>query len=48
LPDRVRNALTPIIRIVERSFFGGRDVDEAGWKQARASYHAFAFGEAWT
>lgn len=48
LPDRVRNALSPIIRIVERSFFGGRDVDEAGWKEARASYHAFAFGEAWT
>ncbi len=47
LPDPVRNALSPIIRIVERSFFGGRDVDEVGWKEARASYESFAFGEAW-
>lgn len=47
LPDAVREALLPIIRIVERSFFGGRDVDESGWKQARASYESFAFGEAW-
>ena len=48
LPDWIREALAPIIRIVERSFFGGQDVDETGWKQARESYQAFAFGEAWT
>ncbi|MEL7040597.1 MAG: hypothetical protein AAGL90_03685 [Pseudomonadota bacterium] len=48
LPDRVRDALLPIIRIVERSFFGGASVTEAGWKDARASYQEFAFGEAWT
>ena len=47
LPDSVRSALSPIIRIVERSFFGGRDVDETGWREARASYETFAFGEAW-
>lgn len=47
LPDAVRGALSPIIRIVERSFFGGRDVDETGWQEARASYETFAFGEAW-
>nr|WP_070960980.1 hypothetical protein [Hyphomonas sp. Mor2] len=47
LPDAVRNALSPIIRIVERSFFGGRVVDEAGWQEARSSYESFAFGEAW-
>lgn len=47
LPDPVRQALSPIIRIVERSFFGGRDVDETGWQQARASYETFAFGETW-
>ncbi|NQY98649.1 MAG: hypothetical protein HRT82_15965 [Henriciella sp.] len=47
LPDSVRNALSPIIRIVERSFFGGREVDETGWREARASYETFAFGEAW-
>ena len=47
LPDRVRAALSPIIRIVERSFFGGRDVDQSGWEEARAAYQSFAFGEAW-
>lgn len=47
LPDAVRNALSPIIKIVERSFFGGRDVDEAGWTEARQSYESFAFGEVW-
>ncbi|MEL7109631.1 MAG: hypothetical protein AAGJ68_12825 [Pseudomonadota bacterium] len=48
LPDWIRQALLPIIRIVERSFFGGQDVTEAGWREARASYETFAFGEAWT
>ncbi|MEL6858007.1 MAG: hypothetical protein AAFO74_06445 [Pseudomonadota bacterium] len=47
LPEQIRGALTPIIRIVERSFFGGRDVDETGWQEARASYERFAFGEVW-
>lgn len=47
LPDRARNGLSPIIQIVERSFFGGRDVDQDGWQAARASYERFAFGEAW-
>ena len=48
LPGRARSALGPIIAIVERSFFGGRDVDESGWQTARASYEDFAFGEGWT
>ena len=48
LPDWIRDTLSPIIRIVERSFFGGQDVTEAGWQQARQSYESFAFGEAWT
>ncbi|WP_146739634.1 hypothetical protein [Hyphomonas pacifica] len=48
LPDRVRAALNPIIRIVEHSFFGGRDVNEANWKTARASYEDFAFGGEWS
>ncbi len=47
LPSRVRSALSPIIQIVERSFFGGREVDEGGWQSARKSYESFAFGEAW-
>ena len=47
LPEQIRGALIPIIRIVERSFFGGQDVNETGWQEARASYEKFAFGEAW-
>lgn len=47
LPERAKRALGPIIAIVERSFFGGRDVDAAGWKTARDSYEQFAFGEGW-
>ncbi len=47
LPGAVRSALSPIISIVERSFFGGHPVDAEGWAHARSSYEAFAFGEAW-
>lgn len=47
LPDRAKRALQPIISIVERSFFGGRDVDSEGWSSARRSYEDFAFGEGW-
>lgn len=47
LPERVRRTLSPIITIVERSFFGGRDVDETSWGEARSSYEDFAFGEGW-
>lgn len=47
LPNAVREALMPIIRVVERSFFGGQEVGEPGWQEARASYESFAFGEAW-
>lgn len=47
LPERARRALRPIIQIVEHSFFGGRDVDAAGWQSARRSYEDFAFGEGW-
>ena len=47
LPERAKRGLGPIIRIVERSFFGGRPVDSDGWLEARASYEDFAFGEGW-
>ncbi|MEM1037053.1 MAG: DUF4129 domain-containing protein [Pseudomonadota bacterium] len=46
LPDLIRAGLSPIIRIVERSYFGGRDVDETGWKEARDAYRSFALKEA--
>jgi hypothetical protein len=48
LSARARQALAPIIRIVENSFFGGRSVDREHWTTARASYEQFAFGEAKT
>ena len=44
LPDSTKTALGPIISVVERSFFGGRSVDEAGWQDARKSYERFVFG----
>ncbi len=47
LPERAKRALKPIIQVVERSFFGGRAVDSAGWQEARRSYEDFAFGEGW-
>ncbi|MEZ6002194.1 DUF4129 domain-containing protein [Hyphomonas sp.] len=47
LPEQAKRGLDPIIRIVERSFFGGRAVDSEGWQAARASYEDFAFGEGW-
>ena len=46
LPDLIRAGLAPIISIVERSYFGGRPVDESGWREARTAYQSFAFGEA--
>lgn len=47
LPERAKRGLKPIIQVVERSFFGGRPVDAAGWDEARRSYEDFAFGEGW-
>lgn len=48
LPERPRDALRPIIALVERSFFGGHTVDGDNWAAARAAYEDFAFGDAWT
>ena len=48
LPDRARKLLSPIVDIVERSFFGGRPVDADGWQTARATYQDFAFGDGWS
>lgn len=45
LSQKARQALAPIIRIVETSFFGSRAVDRDGWQSARKSYEDFAFGE---
>jgi len=47
LPDIARDALRPIVGVVETSFFGGREVDRQGWQRARGSYEDFAFGQEW-
>ncbi|MBY9063540.1 DUF4129 domain-containing protein [Sphingomonas yunnanensis] len=47
LPPPARERFAAIARLVERSLFGGRPVDAAGWEMARADYAAFALPTAW-
>lgn len=47
LPDAARPAFTLIAEIVERSWFGGRRVDQAAWLQAREAYEQLVFSEVW-
>lgn len=44
IPETAQSALSPIIMIVEASFFGNRDVTESNWLEAKSSYERFAFG----
>ena len=48
LPEQARPAFALIAEIVERSFFGGRPVDEAGWLQAREAYEQLVFSGTWS
>ena len=47
IPEAARNTFSAIAGVVERSFFGGRDVDAAGFAECRRTYEAFAFPGAW-
>ncbi len=47
LPDAARATFSDIAEVVERSFFGGRPVDAAGFAECRRAYEAFAFPGAW-
>jgi len=47
LPAAARATFTAIAQVVERSFFGGRDVDRSGFEECRRAYEAFAFPGAW-
>jgi len=47
LPAAARGPFQAIAQVVERSFFGGRDVDAAAFAQCRKAYEDFAFPEAW-
>lgn len=42
LPDGARGAFAAIAVVVERSFFGGRDVGADDWSLCRRTYEAFA------
>ena len=47
LPAAARTAFTTIAEVVERSFFGGREVGEADFAACRRAYEVFAFPGAW-
>ncbi len=47
LPARARDLFAAIARLVERSLFGGRPLDEGDWLEARAAYSDFALPAAW-
>jgi hypothetical protein len=47
LPSAARSTFQTIAHVVEHSFFGGRDVDAAGFAECRQAYEAFAFPGAW-
>jgi hypothetical protein len=47
LPDNARTTFMSIAEVVERSLFGGRDVDAAGFAACRRTYEAFALPGAW-
>jgi hypothetical protein len=47
LPAAARAPFQHIAAVVERSFFGGREVDAKAFAECRRAYEAFAFPEAW-
>jgi len=47
IPASARDLFVGIVRLVERSLFGGRDVDRDDWTNARAAYADFALPRAW-
>jgi len=47
LPGRARELFAAIARLVERSLFGGRPVNEGDWHKAREAYSDFALPAAW-
>jgi len=47
IPGRARELFAGIARLVERSLFGGRPVEEGDWLQARESYSNFMLPSAW-
>lgn len=48
LPEAARPGFKLMADIVERSYFGGRPVDEASWRQARNAYETLIFSGVWS
>ncbi len=48
IPPAARGLFERIALLVERSLFGGRDVDAREWQAARAAYADFALPGAWS
>ena len=47
MPAAARQLFAAIAGLVERSLFGGREVGQADWNQARTAYADFALPRAW-
>jgi hypothetical protein len=47
LPAAARAPFQLMAAVVERSFFGGREVDAGAFAECRRAYETFAFPEAW-
>lgn len=47
IPAHARDLFVGIVRLVERSLFGGRPVNRDDWTGARAAYADFALPKAW-
>jgi hypothetical protein len=47
VPPPARDLFARIARLVERSLFGGRAVDEGDWSAARAAYSDFVLPRTW-
>lgn len=47
MPEEARTAFARLGETVERSFFGGRDVDVDLFQRSRRDYEVFAFSEGW-
>jgi hypothetical protein len=48
MPTEARTAFAHIAQVVERSLFGGQDVDQDRFAACRHAYHDFALAERWT
>jgi Domain of unknown function (DUF4129) len=47
IPEAARTTFAAIASVVEHSFFGGREIDAAGFTACRRAYESFAFPGAW-